>query len=199
MIEKMRRLVYQANWSEPMMAVMIDTTDQSTPKTRWPIDLIGFAIIALIALKLMVWVDRAVDLTIADEARYLYQGVKLLEVGFPSPQWAPLYSIWYFLLNAVLPASGNIQLYYASFVLLSTAIPLMIYGYLRQVAVAPIVALLGALFFLVSYSNLNIRPYPAKFAQFWVLIFLLASTVRASAFARPAHDDRAANFRFHPP
>ena len=136
----------------------------------------GLAIIALVALKLMVWVDRAVDLTIADEARYLYQGVKLLEVGFPSPQWAPLYSIWYFLLNAVLPASGNIQLYYASFILLSTAIPLMLYGYLRRVAVAPIIALLAALFYLVSYSNLNIRPYPAKFAQFWVLIFLLAST-----------------------
>ena len=102
--------------------------------------------------------------------------MKLLQVGFPSPQWAPLYSIWYFLLNAVLPAGGNIQLYYASFILLSTAIPLMIYGYLRRVAVTPIVALLGALFFLVSYSNLNIRPYPAKFAQFWVLIFLLAST-----------------------
>ncbi len=140
------------------------------------LDLLSLAILALVAVKLLVWVDRAVDLTIADEARYLYQGVKLTEVGFPSPQWAPLYSIWYFLLNILTPGSSNIQLYYVSFVALSVAIPLLLYGYLRRAAVAPVIALLGSLFFLASYSNLNIRPYPTKFALFWVLLFLVAST-----------------------
>ena len=48
---------------------MVETTAPPTAKTRVWIDLMGLAILALVALKLMVWVDRAVDLTIADEAR----------------------------------------------------------------------------------------------------------------------------------
>lgn len=147
----------------------------SARKHVW-LDLIGVAAMLMIAVKVLLSVDRAVDITVADEARYLYQGVQLLEVGFPSPQWAPLYSLWYFLLDLLSPGRNNVDLYYLSFTLLTGVVPLMLYIYLRRVSVLPVIALMASLLFLISVSNLNIRPYPTKFASFIVILFFLLTT-----------------------
>lgn len=142
---------------------------------KW-IDLVGAVVLLVIAGKLLLWVDRAVDITIADEARYLLQGVNLREVGFPSPQWAPLYSLWYFMLELLLPVQNNIDLYYLSFILLTLFVPILLYIYLRRASVLPVIALLVSILYMVSVSNLNIRPYPTKFAGLVVLLFLLVTT-----------------------
>lgn len=155
---------------------MTITTNKSHVRGFFWIDLLGLAAIVVIAVKLLLWVDRAIDITIADEARYLFQGVHLGDLGFPSPQWAPLYSTWYYLIDFLLPIQNNVDLYYLNFVLLTVAIPLMLYIYLRRVSVTPAIALPVSLFYLISVSSLSIRPYPTKFAVFSVLICLLAAT-----------------------
>lgn len=157
---------------------MTVTQSQSLDAKRtvpW-IDFLGIAFIALLVFKTGYSFQRVVDIAVSDEGRYLGQGVRLLELGFPSPQWAPLYALWYFLLSKLPFARDTVQLYYLSYSLLSFSVPVLLYIYLRRISVYPIVALLTSWLYLVSYSNLGVWPYPTKFAALCLVVLLIVAT-----------------------
>ena len=140
------------------------------------LDLIALLALALAAFRLLAAVPGVYEIGLADEARYLFQGSHLLRDGLPSPQWSPLYAVWYFLVQTLLRISHGAQLYLTSFALLSALNPLAIYIYLRRLMVKPVIALPVSFLFLVSFSNLEIMPYPGKFALVLLLGFLILST-----------------------
>jgi hypothetical protein len=140
------------------------------------LDLVALLALAVTAYRLLAAVPDRYEIGLADEARYLYQGIHLLRDGLPSPQWSPLYAVWYFLVESLLRISDRAQLYLLSFAVLSALNPLLIYIYLRRLLVKPVIALPVAFLFLVSFSNLEIIPYPGKFALLLLLSFLILST-----------------------
>jgi len=138
---------------------------------------IGIMVLVLAAVRLFGSTPYAVDLKLADEAKYLYDGVHLLELGRLDPQWSPLYAIWYFGLMKLLGIHDTVQLFYTSYILLSTLIPLAVFIYLSRLQVRPAIALIAALLVLLSISNLMVFPYPGKAAILTVLVFLILSTL----------------------
>lgn len=143
----------------------------------WGTTLLGVAFLVAAGIKLLFSVDQVLDIGLADEARYMYQGIFMLRDGFPSPQWAPLYAPWYYLITKIFAAQSRISQYYLSFALLSVLLPLVFFLYLRRLQVQPVIALLTAVLVLVSYSNLGVWPYPTKFSALVFFAALLASTL----------------------
>ena len=138
---------------------------------------IGIIVLVLAAVRLFGSTPYAMDLKLADEAKYLYDGVHLLELGRLDPQWSPLYAVWYFGLMKLLGIHDTVQLFYTSYILLSTLIPLAVFIYLSRLQVKPAIALIAALLVLLSISNLMVFPYPGKAAILALLVFLILSTL----------------------
>lgn len=112
------------------------------------------------------------DVGLYDESTYLFSGVDLLEYGLPDVQFAPLYSIWYFLLSFI--QSDRVYLYYLNFGLVSLLVPLFLYFVLRKHNVSQLVALIFSFLFLISRGNILTWPKVSHFALLVILIpFLL--------------------------
>lgn len=139
------------------------------------VDLLAILALGVVALKSLHSFQAVIDLGVADEAVYLTRGVYLGQAEL-NPQWAPLYSVWYFLLNTVFGLHDNVRLYDLNYLVLSTLGPLLLYTYLRRSDVVPVVALVAAALYLISYSNLGVTPYQGKFAAVCVLLALIATT-----------------------
>lgn len=157
------------------MAKYTNKLPETLRSERW-LDILGVVALALLALKLTYNIDRVMDIAVSDEGRYLAQGTRLLELGFPSPQWAPLYALWYFGLSRLSYVRDAVQLYYLNFILLSVSTPILLYIYLRRVAVISSLALLTSWLYLISFSNINAWPFPTKFAIFCVISLLIVAT-----------------------
>ncbi len=127
--------------------------------------------IVVLAIKLFWGVTNAVDIAWDDETQYLAQGVSLCQKGLPSPQWAPLYAIWYQLISWFV--EDNFFLYYANYLILGSLTPVIFYIFQRHVGFGRIWAFIFSCIYLTSYSNLVAWPYPTKFALLIFLFFLL--------------------------
>lgn len=138
------------------------------------LDLLALTFIALCAFKLNYSIDSFLDVGLADETQYLYQGVKLNQAVLPSPERAPLYAVWYYLLSFF--QKDKVGLYYLNYTLLSSLIPLLLYIFLRRIRVGLIIAFLTSYLYLLSVSNVLLRPYSSKFAILVLLIFLIGAT-----------------------
>ena len=149
-------------------------TDQPPRESLW-IDALGLALLAALAVKVLAGFSAAVDLELADEALYLTRGVELFQTRL-DPQWAPLYSVWYFLLNGLFRLHDTVQLFVLNYVALSVLGPFLLYIYLRRIRVIPLVALVAAALQMLSFSNLGMTPYQGKFAIVCVLGCLIAAT-----------------------
>ncbi|MEW6746807.1 MAG: hypothetical protein AB1486_29045 [Planctomycetota bacterium] len=136
-------------------------------------DAIVLAALGAAGLKLAGAVKASLDIGVADEARYLWNGLRLLSEGLPSPQWGPLYSTWYFLLSRL--QGDPVELYFLSYSLLMTGVPLLLYIHLRQCRLPAFLAGLVAGLYLWSYTNLVVWPYPTRFANLLLLGFLIAA------------------------
>ena len=108
--------------------------------------LVGYA--ALLALARSAGRSAAIDLHFDDETVYLASGLRLAQQGFPSPAWAPLYAVWYWLEAHVV--RDPIVLYYANWtallfaVLLATALVVRAVG-AGRLAIAAVLAITSIL------------------------------------------------------
>ncbi len=125
-----------------------------------------------ITLRLYWNLARATDLTLADEATYLSAGSRFLYHGVLPPfEQLPLYAAWY---AAHLAVFGDpIIAYYAQLctVVLLTAI--LVYVYLRQIAVPTSLALLATILWIAQPAYIRFdwtigwpRPYHFAFLLF---------------------------------
>lgn len=125
------------------------------------------------------------DLGADDEGWYLGSGVLLGHPGFPNgagglpiPEQGPMYSLWYFVLSKVW--DSRLDLYFASWQLLATALSLAIYVVMRRAGAPWWQALLGT-FFYVNSVVADVWPFPTYFATLLVLLgVLLASRARTT-------------------
>lgn len=138
---------------------------------------IGLAFLGAIIVKSLWAATRGIDIEMGDDALYLFRGVELLNEGFPSGQWAPLYVLWFFVLSRLPWLRDNIQIFYWSMLFLSVVTPILLYLFLTRARVLPVVALAFACLYLVSVSNLAVKPMGTRFAVFLLACFLVLSTV----------------------
>lgn len=134
-------------------------------------DALVFGALVVAALAWAAGVERRIDLSVADEARYLEQGLDLAR-RLPSPQWAPLYSAWYFALSFVRPDPS--QLHDLSYGALTAGVPLLLYALLRQSGIPAALAGAVAGLHLISSPNVDVWPYQSRFASVLLLTGLLA-------------------------
>jgi hypothetical protein len=144
-----------------------------THKGLW-LDLLCIVSLTLAVTRVLWGIDEVIDIKLTDETRYLYQGVALLELGFPRAEYAPLYAVWYFLLSFFTP--NNLWLYYFNYMALTTLTPVLMYIVLRRLGVGLIISFLISGLYLLSFSNLAVWPYVTKFAAFVLLLSLIATT-----------------------
>ncbi len=166
--------------SEPSLRV------QSTPQwlvERLP-DLLLISALLIASLRFIAPVQQLTDILLYDESDYLAYGATLLQNGLPTPDWAPLYAVWYFGLSLIQP--DRIDLYFLNFQLLCLLLPLVLYVTLRRYATPPLLAALCAFLFLIARANLPMWPRVSHFALLIVLGSLIAASFarsRTSAFA----------------
>lgn len=143
---------------------------------EWIFTALGLAFLVAASVKLLLDVEYMMDVGQTDEAVYLTQGFFLTRDGLPSPQWAPLYAIWYFLVSRVFALRDMVRLYDLNYVLLSSLVPVVFFLYLRRLRVHAVIALMSAVLVLISYPNLRVWPYPTKFAALLFFSVLAVST-----------------------
>jgi len=125
-------------------------------------DIILFLLLLCIGIKYVYDIGSYLDIELQDETLYLRNGTFLLRKGLPSSQWAPVYSIWYFLLSAF--NTDSITLYFFNFQILTLILPLLLYAFLRTKHVTQIIAFLIGFFFLISSGNILVHPKVTHFA-----------------------------------
>lgn len=147
-------------------------------------DLILISALLVAALRFIAPIAQLTDVWLYDESDYLYYGVTLLQNGPPTPDWAPLYALWYFGLSLFQP--DRVALYYLNFQILCLLLPLVLYATLRRYAVPTVPAGIAAFLFLIARANLPMWPRVSHFALLIVLGSLIAASFarsRSSAFA----------------
>lgn len=143
------------------------------------IDLVmAVAIVACVA-RFTHNLETAMDLQSADETIYLNKGRNLLSGGLTEPAYGPLYQLWYFALSRM--AGDPIDLYYLNYRALLAGLTLAAYFLLRRLKVAPLAALVIAVYVLNARPP-YVWPYPGHFATVCILAFTaLALCLRRTA------------------
>jgi hypothetical protein len=134
-------------------------------------DLILSLLLLCIGIKYVHDIGSYLDIELQDETLYLRNGIFLLRQGLQSSQWAPVYSIWYFLLSIF--NSDSITLYFLNFQILTLLLPLLLYVYLRTRQVSQIIAFLIGFFFLISSGNILVHPKVTHFALLLIVCSFL--------------------------
>jgi len=130
-------------------------------------------LILLISGLLFTWgIEAGLDIGLYDESNYLFRGVNIHQLGIPAPEWAPLYSIWYFILSLYEP--DHVNLYFLNFKLVTILPPLLCYIFLRANRVKILVSLLIAWLFLISRSNGFTWPKVSHFALILMMLTFIA-------------------------
>jgi|LakMenEpi03Aug12_release.lakeMendotaPanAssembly.Ray.scaffolds.fasta_scaffold176354_2 hypothetical protein len=112
-----------------------------------------------------------------DEANYLRRGLEYGTSGsLPPPSWAPIYSIWYAIVNSISPSP--IDAYYTNIAAISTGLATTLYLFLRRVGASLLSSLVVSVFFTLSASNIYLVPRVSSFA----LLILLAGSTPALYF-----------------
>jgi len=136
----------------------------------------GLAILFLLlaGLKFTYRLPSILDITLWDESQYLYRGVKLVQDGVPSAQWAPLYSAWYYVLSLLQP--DRVALYYLNFKAVTMLPPILVFFLLRRYGLSTLAGVIISGLFLISAANLPVMPKPNHFALIIILLSLIAAT-----------------------
>ncbi|MBY0426715.1 MAG: hypothetical protein K2Q22_13835 [Cytophagales bacterium] len=108
-------------------------------------------------------IDHAVDLALWDEAFYLSSAHSFGQTHqLPGANWAPLYTLWYFLLSLATPTPTI--LYYLNIGIVSILFPIAAIWMAMRFKVSPVAALLLGLILMTGYLNVPISPKPAHLA-----------------------------------
>ena len=108
-----------------------------------------------------------IDIGIADEAKYLGDGVIFFRTR-PDAYWGPLYSLWYFFLSFF--STDNINLYYLNYKLMTILPCIALYLFLLKMKVTPTLSFYFSFALLISLINLPTWPKVSHFCL--TLIFL---------------------------
>jgi len=137
-------------------------------------DLFIILIILISGWKFTYGLETILDISLYDESGYLYQGVKLLNNGFPNAEHAPMYAIWYYILSLWEP--DRIELYYLNYQLLAILLPILLYLVLRRYKLSILSSTIISLFFLICHANLVVWPKVSHFALLIVLAFFIMAS-----------------------
>ena len=137
-------------------------------------DVIVLLLLLLAGLKYTFGITHVLDVALYDESGYLHAGTSLRAVGWPAPEYAPLYALWYHALSLVQP--DPVRLYYLNYALTTVLPPLFLYGLLRANRVPIIAGTVIAGYFLITQANFVTWPRPTHFALLIILAFVIAAT-----------------------
>jgi hypothetical protein len=140
-------------------------------------DLLVILIILLAGLKYTFMLEKGLDISLYDEASYLYGGIKLPVEGLPRTDYAPLYAIWYFIISLIEP--NKVNLFYLNIKLMTILPPVLVYILLRKNRVSIPVSSTISWFFLLSRANGYTWPKVSHFALLVILIILILVTRRS--------------------
>jgi hypothetical protein len=160
-------------------------------------DLAVLAFIALLVLARSLHREAVFDLHLWDESFYLLNGIRLLTVGFPTPEWGPLYAAWYWLESLLI--HDRIALYYANWAFLLAANLVVAWLVMRKLGVGFLVTVgaLTALAFAGAFDSIaNIQMLASAILGLAILVALgrrtlsgafsaAASMVAVGVFVRP--------------
>ena len=134
-------------------------------------DIILLMFLLSIGIKYVYDVHLFLDIQLKDETLYLNNGIHLLKLGIPNPQWASLYSIWYFILSLI--QTDSINVYFLNLKILTIALPLVLYIFLRIRGVSRLISFSVGFFFLVSSANIVVNPKVSHFAIVVIIVSLI--------------------------
>lgn len=133
--------------------------------SAWPDVLCVLVLVAAVFAHLSS-LERVLDLPSWDEADYVRMGVGFPAAKLPSPEWGPLYALWY---AALAPfTDGPVSLFYGSYRLSILLGCLGIYACVRRFKGPPAIALCGSLGFLFAFAP-HIVPRSSVLALIIVL------------------------------
>ena len=112
------------------------------------IDLFLCLILILAGLKYSFGLESVIDIGLHDESFYLGGGVDILSRGLPSPDWGPLYSLWYYLVSFFI--KSNSELYYFNYYVQIIFLPFLLFLFLRVKKVSVHYSLFFSFLFLIS-------------------------------------------------
>lgn len=138
------------------------------------VDILCIALLVASALKFTEGLELSMDVRSADETVYMNSGRTLPEHGLNSPQYSPLYQIWYFVLSRFV--SDPLDLYYQNYRALVCLLPSSLFILLRALGLGRPVGLALSLYVLVSGFP-YIWPYPSHFAAL-ILMLGTAAAIR---------------------
>ncbi len=131
--------------------------------------------------RLLAWfffagLEKTLDIALYDESSYLSSGFQLGTSGFPAAAYAPLYSLWYYVLS--LFVADPIDLFFINHKLLGILPPVLVYIVLRRKKISSPASLIASLILLISYANTNGGLQVTHFALIVILgVFILSSYV----------------------
>lgn len=140
-------------------------------------DLLIILIILLAGLKLTFMLEAGLDISLYDEASYLYWGIRIPVEGLPRTDYAPLYAIWYFIISLIEP--NRVNLFYLNIKLMTILPPVLVYILLRKNRVSIPVSSTVSWFFLLSRANAYTWPKVSHFALLVILVILILVTRRS--------------------
>jgi len=124
------------------------------------------------------WTTR-LDIGLYDETAYLQRGIAIDTEGLPAADMAPLYSLWYRLLQVFWP--DPVERYLVNLGFTIAVLPILLFLVLRRVGVTLIAALATAIVVLVS--TLNVLNWP-RVSAFALIILLLGIWLQAGTRSR---------------
>ena len=147
-------------------------------KNNWQ-ELFGVCFLILAGVKLTHGLENLLDIQLQDETGYLGMGLNYFTSGVSAPNLGPLYSLWYYMLSFICPS--RIALFYLNFKILTIAIPVLIFLFLRRYRVPILVSMIVSSYFLVFQGNLPVYPKPMHFCIMVALIFFHMAALFESA------------------
>jgi hypothetical protein len=115
-------------------------------------------------------IELWIDIGLADEAKYLGDGVNFFSAR-PDSYWGPLYSLWYYFLN--LFSIDTISLYYLNHRLMTILPCVGLYLFLLKIKVTPALSFYFSFAFLISLINLPTWPKVSHFCLTLIFIGLI--------------------------
>lgn len=126
-----------------------------------------------IGIKFTAHLENISDVSLWDEANYMYNGLRIFDFGVPDPQYSPLYSFWYWCLSFF--SKDAIDLYFLNYKVLTIVLPIAIFLVLRKYAISQIIAGSIAAYFLICMANLAEWPKPNHFLAICILALLFCT------------------------
>ena len=132
--------------------------------------IVGIFFICVIGFFFIKDLELWIDIGIADEAKYLGDGVNFFRT-MPEAYWGPLYSLWYFFLSFF--STDNINLYYLNYKLMTILPCIALYLFFLKMKVTPILSFYFSFALLISLINLPTGPKVSHFCLTLIFIGLI--------------------------